>query len=148
VRIVYQKNERLIEMLKENLIMSFNPKTLPPTVYDSYLKYGVLGWTIIVQFAIKEGVKDTNTLVNIVFYLHHPELDGRPIYKNEVKFIAEWKAFYTMIKALQKGMAQTTFEDPGTGSCLGGELSFKYSNLTTDPFSFNSISLYQRPFNP
>jgi hypothetical protein len=121
--------------------MSFDPKTLPPTVYDSYQKYGVAGWIVTVQFALREGIKETNTLVNIVFYLHHPELNGRQIYSDEIKLIAEWKAFCLMVGVLRKGMAQTTFAERETDPFIHEGISFNYSRLRSGRVSFNEVTL-------
>lgn len=97
--------------------MSFNPKTLPPTVYDSYLA-GKGSWVRTVSFAIDYGISDKNKLTNIAFYLHHPELEGRPLKKEESLFIAEWKLFQSIVvlklfqsKSLPKSVNDDTLAD-------------------------------------
>lgn len=79
--------------------MAFHPEHLPPTVYEIYKK-GPSMWMFAVQAAIPYGITNSDTLTNMAFYMHHPELDGRPLRKDETKLIAEWKSFRTKIKPL------------------------------------------------
>ena len=131
--------------------MSFNPDDLPPTTYDSYQKNGAIGWIITVRFAILEGVRDPNYLANIPFYLHHPELKGRPIYNEEIKLIAEWKAFRTLIRALRKGLVikektKNPFDDIKISS-FQGDTSFTDAFLEAQ-FRESAIESFRRNFAP
>ena len=87
--------------------MSFNPKRLPPTVYKVY-QFGASMWILTVVMAIQMKIKDIDLLADIAFYLHHPELKGRSLRHDEIKLIAEWKSYRTLIKRLLK--------EPGTSS--------------------------------
>ncbi len=86
--------------------MAFNPEHLPTTVYEIY-KMGPLMWMVTVQSAIQVGIRNPDTLTNIVFYVHHPELEGRPLRKDETKLIADYKVFRTMVKAMLPEMIKT-----------------------------------------
>lgn len=79
--------------------MAFHPEHLPTTVYDIY-KCGPVAWILVVQSAVQVRITNIDTLTNIAFYLHHPELDGRPLRKDETKLITQWKAFRTLIKPI------------------------------------------------
>ncbi len=47
-----------------------------------------------------QNTTDLDKLANIDFYMHHPELNGRPLRNDEIKLIAEWKSFRTKIAPL------------------------------------------------
>lgn len=79
--------------------MAFHPEQLPITVYEIY-KCGPVAWILTVQSAVQVKITNIDTLTNIAFYLHHPELSGRRLRKDETKLIAEWKAYRTKIKPL------------------------------------------------
>lgn len=79
--------------------MTFNPKQLPPTVYDIY-KLGPIGWIFVVQTAIQLKITNINELTNIAFHLHHPELKGRSLQIGETQLIGQWKGFRALIKPL------------------------------------------------
>ena len=79
--------------------MSFNPKLLPPTVYDVY-KQEPIAWMVVIQRAIAVGITVLNQLTDIAFYLHNPGLKGRPLSSDEIKLIAQWKVFQTLIKPM------------------------------------------------
>ncbi len=49
--------------------------------------------------ALDAKITNIDALTNIAFFLHHPELSGRPLRKDETKLIAEWMSFRTKIKA-------------------------------------------------
>lgn len=77
--------------------MSFNPNTLPPTVYTAF-KQGPTFWPLLVQRAVQAGIRDVDFITSVVFYLHHPERNGRAIEANESAMISQWKAFRETIK--------------------------------------------------
>lgn len=80
--------------------MSFDAKRdLSPAVYDVFAQ-GPLAWPLLVQTAVKAGVRDVDRLASIVFYLHHPERGGRQIDPGETGMVAEWKSWRTLIKPL------------------------------------------------
>jgi len=62
--------------------MSFDPKKLPSRVYEAF-KLGAVAWPLVVQKAVAEGITDVDELASIVFYLNHPERNGRPISAGE-----------------------------------------------------------------
>lgn len=78
--------------------MAFDPKSLPSNVYKAY-QIGAFNWMVVVEEAIKVQMNDKSELASIVFYLHHPERNGKPIAAHEVKEINQWKAFRTLIGA-------------------------------------------------
>jgi|RhiMetdeSRZDD1v2_1073273.scaffolds.fasta_scaffold758906_1 hypothetical protein len=78
--------------------MAFDPNSLPAVVRDAYFTLGVLGWMAVVQKAVQAGITDVDRLASIVFYLHHPERNGKKIEAHESKMIEQWKAFRTLIK--------------------------------------------------
>ncbi|HMT06548.1 MAG TPA: hypothetical protein PKA82_00985 [Pyrinomonadaceae bacterium] len=75
--------------------MPFNPKELKVTVYEQYKK-GHSNWLFTLDCAVQCGIRDVNTLTNIAFYLHHPELNYRSLTSDESLLIAEWKSFRTI----------------------------------------------------
>jgi len=79
--------------------MTFNPAFLPGRTYKAY-KFGVGAWSLVVQTAIEEGVRDIDCLTDIMFYLHHPELRGRPLESGETGMIDQWKHFRETIRPL------------------------------------------------
>ena len=76
--------------------MAFDPKELPPGVYNAFKK-GPLAWPLVVQQALNAAIFNVNKLADIVFYLHHPERIGHPLKPHEAKLINQWKAFRTMV---------------------------------------------------
>lgn len=79
--------------------MSFDPKTMPPDARDAF-QYGALAWPLVVQESIKGGITDADELADIVFFLHHPERNGRPLEASERTLIEQWKAFRGLVKPL------------------------------------------------
>lgn len=92
--------------------MAFDPNTLPASVRDAYFSYGVLGWMAVVQTAVRAGITDLDRLANIVFYLHSPERNGRPIELHESEMIKQWKAFRTLIKPAVPYLSKPDKPDP------------------------------------
>lgn len=86
--------------------MSFNPKLLPPTVYEVY-KHGPMAWILVIKTAIELKITNIDKLTNIAFFLHHPELNGRPLVVGETKLIAQWKGFRTLIAPLLQKRQQS-----------------------------------------
>jgi hypothetical protein len=77
--------------------MAFNPSTLPAAVRSAF-QYGPIAWPLVVQEGIKAGITDVNKLTDIVFYLHHPERNGKPIQSGEQTLIDQWKSFRILVK--------------------------------------------------
>lgn len=90
--------------------MAFSPKKLSPTIYDLYKK-GVGHWVLTVNSAIAVGYRDLDLLTNIVFYLHYPDLKGRPLKAEEKALINSWQAFRTIVKAMLKGQSTTSSKE-------------------------------------
>lgn len=82
--------------------MSFNPSKLPPNVYAAY-KMGAMAWPLVVEKGIQAGITDTDRLTDIVFYLHHPERNGRPLEAREAGLITQWKNFRSIIAPRLRG---------------------------------------------
>lgn len=79
--------------------MTFDPKTLPPSVQEAY-RHGAGAWPVVVKKAIEAGIQDINKLTDIVFFLHHPDRNGRAISPSESKMIEEWKGFRSSIQPM------------------------------------------------
>lgn len=77
--------------------MSFDPNTLPPSVRNAFAM-GAMAWPLVVQKALGAGITDLDYLASVVFYLHHPERNGRQIQSHETELIKEWKSFRAMIR--------------------------------------------------
>lgn len=92
--------------------MPFNPKLLPPTLYEAYKK-GPTSWVFVIKTAIELGIKDTDKLTDIVFYLHHTELKGRQLWVGETKLIGSWKLFRFLIKLLVPISGKTSVGSKG-----------------------------------
>lgn len=88
--------------------MTFNPMILPAKAYKAY-KLGVGAWPLVVQRAVEQGVRGINCLTDIVFYLHHPELGGRPIASGETGLIDEWKRLRILVR--QRAPAHSGFQN-------------------------------------
>jgi len=76
--------------------MSFDPKTLPLPVQTAF-KLGPLAWALVVENCLRVGIEDPGELADIVFFLHHPERNGRPLLPVETTLIKQWKSFRTLI---------------------------------------------------
>ena len=76
--------------------MSFDSKTLPPTVQAAF-RQGPLAWALVVENCLQVGIEDPVKLTDIVFYLHHPERNGRSLLPVETTLIKQWKGFRTLI---------------------------------------------------
>ncbi|MEZ5427645.1 MAG: hypothetical protein R2747_15360 [Pyrinomonadaceae bacterium] len=81
--------------------MPFNPKLLPPTVYDVYKKGPGL-WVLTVKTAVEVGIRDINKLTDIAFYQHNPDLKGRSIKLGENGLIEQWQYFQRLVKGILK----------------------------------------------
>ncbi|MBL8231873.1 MAG: hypothetical protein JNL98_25470 [Bryobacterales bacterium] len=82
--------------------MAFNPSSFPPSLRAEYenAKKAPLLWPSVVMEAARVHIKDEATLTNIVFFLHHPELNGRAIASHETKLVEEWKWWRGMVKKM------------------------------------------------
>ncbi len=72
--------------------MAFDPKTLPPGAYAAY-RQGPKFWPLMVEKAVQAKITDIDFLTSVVFYMHHPERNCRPIAPGELTMIAQWKSF-------------------------------------------------------
>jgi hypothetical protein len=77
--------------------MAFDSKKLPLTVQAAF-KQGPMAWALVVEKCLNAGMYDINELTDIVFYLHHPERNGRPLLASETTKIKQWKGFRTLIQ--------------------------------------------------
>ncbi|MBL8231872.1 MAG: hypothetical protein JNL98_25465 [Bryobacterales bacterium] len=82
--------------------MAFNPSNFPPSLRAEYerAKRSPVLWPVVVMEAARVNIKDEATLTNIVFFLHHPELNGRAIAAYETKLVEEWKWWRGMVKKM------------------------------------------------
>jgi hypothetical protein len=76
--------------------MNFDPRKLPASVFQAY-KQGPMAWPLVVEKAVKEGITDLNKLADIVFFLHHPERNGRLLGPAETNLIHQWTGFRNLI---------------------------------------------------
>lgn len=81
--------------------MAFHPGDLPASVQALFNKHihSPILWPIVVQEAVRKGIKNADTLANIVFYMHHPDLIGTPIAPGQKKLSDEWIAWRGMVKS-------------------------------------------------
>jgi hypothetical protein len=86
--------------------MSFDPRKLPRDVYAAY-NQGPLAWPLVVEKAIQAGIRDANKLADIVFYLHHPERNGRLLAAGETGLINQWKSFRNLVEPRLRGRSGT-----------------------------------------
>jgi len=76
--------------------MSFDQKSLPLSVQTAF-RQGPLAWALVVESCLQVGIEDPGELADIVFFLHHPERNGRPLLPVETTLIKQWKGFRTLI---------------------------------------------------
>lgn len=88
--------------------MTLDPTFLPPKTYQSY-KLGAGAWPSVIRTAAEEGIKDIDCLADIVFYLHHPEMEGRPLVPGETSLIDQWKQFRSRLPSVIPAPSQGTF---------------------------------------
>jgi hypothetical protein len=90
--------------------MAFSPASLPETVREAY-RMGPMAWPLVVQRAFVCGITSSDKLTDIVFFLHHPERNGKALASDETALIAEWKMFRNMIAPSVRDM-----RDPAHGT--------------------------------
>lgn len=94
--------------------MAFSPQSLPANVQEAF-KLGAICWPLVVQECVNSKIFDLDRLASIVFYLHYPERNGKPIASHETDMIEKWKAFRTLIKPMVPVMSKPkapSAEDP------------------------------------
>jgi len=99
--------------------MSFDLKTLPLTVQTAF-RQGPLAWALVVESCLRVGIEDPGKLTDIVFYLHHPERNGRPLMPSEVTLINQWKGFRKLIMPRLAGYHQQFHVGGLEGTDVGG----------------------------
>ncbi|MBC8167812.1 MAG: hypothetical protein H7Y20_18320 [Bryobacteraceae bacterium] len=77
--------------------MAFDPNNLPMKVREAW-QQGPSGWKLVVQRCLDVGINDPNRLADFIFYLNHPERDGKKIEAGDQKSIEEWKYFRAAVK--------------------------------------------------
>jgi hypothetical protein len=82
--------------------MSFDPSKLPSSVSAAY-RMGPMAWPLVLEKAIQAGITDVNKLTDIVFYLHNPGRNGRPLTAAEAGPISQWKNFRSLIAPRLRG---------------------------------------------
>ncbi len=109
-----------------------HPANLPPAAkraFDKHFRSPIL-WPVVVQEAVKAGVRSSSDLADIVFYMHHPERIGNPIQAGETKLIEQWKGFRTMVRPMIQSSSKPA---SGSKSGLGGLLkAVDISKLATN----------------
>lgn len=109
--------------------MPFHPNDLPAPAlkaFNRYFKTPIM-WPLVVQEAVRAGVRDVNVLTDIVFYMHHWDRILEPIKRGETKLINEWKAFRTLVQKGVPGWSKPSSK-PGAatpGAAAGGEAPWK-----------------------
>ncbi len=83
--------------------MSFDLSKFPAPVQYAFKITAPSLWPTVTFGAIACGVKDPIVLADLAFHLHHPELSGRSLKSSEKGLIAEWKAYYRIIKKALTG---------------------------------------------
>lgn len=85
--------------LGSELDEEFKAGDLPSKVREAF-NMGALAWPLAVQRAIQAGIRDSEDLADMVFFMHHPERKGRALDPGEPDFkilSKEWKAWRTLI---------------------------------------------------
>ena len=77
--------------------MSFDKSKLPISVLTAF-KQGPMAWPLVVENCLRSGIYEPDKITDIVFYLHHPERNGRPLLSVETTLIKQWMGFRTLIK--------------------------------------------------
>jgi hypothetical protein len=77
--------------------MAFHPSHLPLPMQMEWVK-GPSNWKGLIYAACNVGLYKTDYLASVVFYLHHPERNYRPIDAHETSLIAEWKEWKRKIE--------------------------------------------------
>lgn len=75
----------------------FDPTFLPAETYRSF-KLGPTAWASTIRSACREGINDIDCLADIVFYLNHPELEGRPLSLNDRMLVIQWQGFRSRVE--------------------------------------------------
>ena len=99
--------------------MSFDPKTLPSSVQIAF-KQGPLAWALVVENCLRAGIYEPDKLTDIVFFLHHPERNGRPLLAVETTLIKQWKGFRTLIMPRIAAYHQQFYTGHPEGTDVGG----------------------------
>ena len=76
--------------------MSFQLATYPASVQAAF-RQGPMAWALVVENCLRSGIYEPTRLTDIVFYLHHPERNGRPLLPSEITMIKQWKGFRALI---------------------------------------------------
>lgn len=91
----------------------FRVSALPTAVRQAFsdAKTAAVLWPNVVQKAVEAGITNSDTLANIVFFLHHPERihagTGLSLDRNEPEFdklAEEWRAWRTVVKKIVSGV--------------------------------------------
>lgn len=99
--------------------MAFNQNKLPKLVREGFNR-GTKMWIDTVKKALEVDYTNVDKLTDMVFYMHHPELLGRPLRVGESKLIAEWKFYRTLIRVLVSAattVKEVISEDPKHSDC-------------------------------
>jgi hypothetical protein len=85
-----------------------HPDDLPPKTKSEFLKHfrSPILWPIVVQQAVREGVKNASDLADIIFHMHHHDRINSPIGAGETKLIEEWKAWRKFVEPGIAGWAK------------------------------------------
>lgn len=89
--------------------MSFSPNKLPNTVKKAY-ELGPLAWVHVIRTAINVGMRDLDELADIAFYLHYPDLKGRPLKVGETELVEQWVSLRSLIKPILNSIPDKTSE--------------------------------------
>lgn len=54
------------------------------------------------------GITNADKLTDIAFYLHYPDLEGRPLKLGETELVESWKNFRRLIKPLISAFGKKT----------------------------------------
>lgn len=77
--------------------------------------------------AIQLNITDINLLTNIAFFMHYPELNGRPIRSDEKKLIADWKSFRARIEPLLDDVKISSNSSNSASGSGWGSSMYQYS---------------------
>ncbi len=93
--------------------MLFDPSDLPGIVRELYNKGAKTtgDWMPAVKEAVKQNIRDTNKLTDLVFYIKNPEMLGQKIQSHQKLLIAEWKFYNALVKVVMRDFGRR-FDTP------------------------------------
>jgi len=81
--------------VRRELMGEISPQPLSADRFRQFVQSGQ--WNQAVAEALRSGITDVNRLTDLVFYVRHPELNGRKISPHETRLAQEWVQIQTAV---------------------------------------------------